>query len=141
MGPSGLQWATCSRLLLLGAMAWHGTLGAQLSCEFGVHVTANQLLAAGADLNEALHMTARRRGPNPAPQAQISPGGLGCVFWIGTAGSGQILDGPAVLRLGLPVQASSAAPLVDGLFSFRDQGRCHLRLRLAVVSVMGLGDA
>ncbi len=32
----------------------HGTLGAELAGEFGVHVTADQLLAAGANLNEAL---------------------------------------------------------------------------------------
>jgi uncharacterized membrane protein len=32
----------------------HGTLGAELAGEFGVHITADQLLAAGADLKEAL---------------------------------------------------------------------------------------
>lgn len=32
----------------------HGTLGAELAAEFGVHITADQLLAAGADLREAL---------------------------------------------------------------------------------------
>jgi len=32
----------------------HGTLGAELAGEFGVHVTADQLLAAGANLKEAL---------------------------------------------------------------------------------------
>ena len=32
----------------------HGTLGAELAAEFGVHITADQLLAAGADLTEAL---------------------------------------------------------------------------------------
>ena len=32
----------------------HGTLGAELAAEFGVHITADQLLAAGADLHEAL---------------------------------------------------------------------------------------
>ena len=32
----------------------HGTLGAELAGEFGVHVSADQLLAAGADLSEAL---------------------------------------------------------------------------------------
>jgi uncharacterized membrane protein len=35
-------------------MAWHGTLGAQLGVEFGVHVTASQLLGEGASLREAL---------------------------------------------------------------------------------------
>lgn len=38
-------------LLILGI---HGTLGAELAAEFGVHITADQLLAAGADLNEVL---------------------------------------------------------------------------------------
>lgn len=37
--------------VLLGV---HGTLGAQLAAEFGVHITAVQLLASGADLREAL---------------------------------------------------------------------------------------
>ena len=37
--------------LLLGL---HGTLGAQLAAEFGVHIAADQLLAAGADLHSAL---------------------------------------------------------------------------------------
>jgi len=32
----------------------HGTLGAELAAEFGVHITADQLLATGADLKEAL---------------------------------------------------------------------------------------
>ena len=32
----------------------HGTLGAELAAEFGVHITADQLLAAGADLKEVL---------------------------------------------------------------------------------------
>ena len=32
----------------------HGTLGAELAAEFGVHITADQLLAAGVDLKEAL---------------------------------------------------------------------------------------
>ncbi|MFM1812848.1 MAG: hypothetical protein RLZZ336_1786 [Cyanobacteriota bacterium] len=32
----------------------HGTLGAELAAEFGVHITADQLLAAGANLREAL---------------------------------------------------------------------------------------
>jgi uncharacterized membrane protein len=37
--------------LLIGL---HGTLGAELAAEFGVHITADQLLAAGADLKVAL---------------------------------------------------------------------------------------
>lgn len=32
----------------------HGTLGAQMVAEFGVHIAADQLLAAGADLHTAL---------------------------------------------------------------------------------------
>jgi uncharacterized membrane protein len=32
----------------------HGTLGAELAGEFGVHVTADQLVATGADLHQAL---------------------------------------------------------------------------------------
>ena len=32
----------------------HGTLGAELAGEFGVHITADQLLTSGADLNVAL---------------------------------------------------------------------------------------
>ncbi len=50
-----VQWSyLLVGLLLFGFMAWHGTLGAQLAVEFGVHVTASQLLGAGADLHEAL---------------------------------------------------------------------------------------
>jgi uncharacterized membrane protein len=41
-------------LLLFAVLAVHGTLGAQLAGEFGVHITADQLLANGADLKEAL---------------------------------------------------------------------------------------
>lgn len=41
-------------LLMFAVLAVHGTLGAQLAAEFGVHITADQLLAAGADLKEAL---------------------------------------------------------------------------------------
>ena len=32
----------------------HGTLGAELAGEFGVHITADQLLTSGADLRQAL---------------------------------------------------------------------------------------
>jgi len=32
----------------------HGTLGAELAAEFGVHITADQLLATGVDLHDAL---------------------------------------------------------------------------------------
>lgn len=41
-------------LVLFLVIGLHGTLGAELAAEFGVHVTADQLLAAGADLKEAL---------------------------------------------------------------------------------------
>ncbi|MFN7899724.1 MAG: DUF2231 domain-containing protein [Synechococcaceae cyanobacterium] len=41
-------------LSLFGVVGLHGTLGAELAAEFGVHVTADQLLAAGIDLREAL---------------------------------------------------------------------------------------
>ncbi len=43
-----------SGVLILVILAVHGTLGAELAAEFGVHITADQLLAAGADLNEVL---------------------------------------------------------------------------------------
>ncbi len=50
-----VQWSyLVVGLLLFGVIGLHGTLGAELAAEFGVHVTANQLLAAGADLREAL---------------------------------------------------------------------------------------
>ena len=41
-------------LALFLVIGLHGTLGAELAAEFGVHITADQLLAAGADLKEAL---------------------------------------------------------------------------------------
>jgi len=52
---SQVQWL----YLLVGlglflVIGLHGTLGAELAGEFGVHVTADQLLAAGANLREAL---------------------------------------------------------------------------------------
>ena len=50
-----VQWSyLLVGLLVFAMMAWHGTLGAQLGVEFGVHVTASQLLAEGASLREAL---------------------------------------------------------------------------------------
>ncbi len=50
-----VQWSYLMvGLLLFAVLAVHGTLGAELAAEFGVHVTADQLLAAGADLREAL---------------------------------------------------------------------------------------
>ena len=39
---------------MLLVMGLHGSLGAWLASDFGVHITADQLLAAGADLNEVL---------------------------------------------------------------------------------------
>jgi uncharacterized membrane protein len=41
-------------LALFLVLGLHGTLGAELAAEFGVHITADQLLAAGANLSEAL---------------------------------------------------------------------------------------
>lgn len=41
-------------LALFPIFGLHGTLGAELAAEFGVHIRADQLLAAGADLREAL---------------------------------------------------------------------------------------
>ncbi|MFM7229464.1 MAG: DUF2231 domain-containing protein [Cyanobacteriota bacterium] len=41
-------------LVLFLVIGLHGTLGAELAAEFGVHITADQLLAAGANLREAL---------------------------------------------------------------------------------------
>jgi uncharacterized membrane protein len=41
-------------LVLFLVIGLHGTLGAELAAEFGVHITADQLLAAGVDLKEAL---------------------------------------------------------------------------------------
>ena len=41
-------------LVLFLVIGLHGTLGAELAAEFGVHITADQLLASGADLSEAL---------------------------------------------------------------------------------------
>jgi uncharacterized membrane protein len=39
---------------MFALLGLHGTLGAQLAAEFGVHVAADQLLEAGADLHVAL---------------------------------------------------------------------------------------
>ena len=41
-------------LVLFLVIGLHGTLGAELAAEFGVHITADQLLAGGADLHEVL---------------------------------------------------------------------------------------
>jgi len=50
-----VQWLyLLAGLALFPVFGLHGTLGAELAAEFGVHITADQLLAAGADLKEAL---------------------------------------------------------------------------------------
>ncbi len=50
-----VQWSyLLAGLGLFVLIGLHGTLGAQLAGEFGVHVTADQLLAAGVNLREAL---------------------------------------------------------------------------------------
>jgi uncharacterized membrane protein len=50
-----VQWSYLALgIVMFALLGVHGTIGAQLAVEFGVHVTANQLLAAGADLREAL---------------------------------------------------------------------------------------
>jgi uncharacterized membrane protein len=50
-----VQWSyLLVGLLMFGVFGLHGTLGAELAAEFGVHITANQLLATGMDLREAL---------------------------------------------------------------------------------------
>jgi len=50
-----VQWIYLfAGVVIMGLLALHGTLGAQLAAEFGVHITADQLLAAGANLKESL---------------------------------------------------------------------------------------
>lgn len=50
-----VQWLyLLAGLVLFGVLGLHGTLGAELAGEFGVHITADQLLAAGANLKQAL---------------------------------------------------------------------------------------
>ncbi len=50
-----VQWSyLLTGLLMFVVVGVHGTLGAELAAEFGVHITADQLLAAGVDLREAL---------------------------------------------------------------------------------------
>jgi uncharacterized membrane protein len=50
-----VQWPyLLSGLVCFAVFGLHGTLGAELAAEFGVHVTADQLLAAGVDLTTAL---------------------------------------------------------------------------------------
>jgi uncharacterized membrane protein len=50
-----VQWLyLLAGLALFPVIGLHGTLGAELAAEFGVHITADQLLAAGIDLRQAL---------------------------------------------------------------------------------------
>jgi uncharacterized membrane protein len=50
-----VQWLyLLTGLALFPVFGLHGTLGAELAAEFGVHISADQLLAAGANLREAL---------------------------------------------------------------------------------------
>jgi uncharacterized membrane protein len=50
-----VQWLyLLAGLVMFGLLGLHGTLGAELAAEFGVHITADQLLAAGRNLREAL---------------------------------------------------------------------------------------
>jgi uncharacterized membrane protein len=50
-----VQWLyLLAGVAMMALLGLHGTLGAELAAEFGVHVTADQLLAAGQNLREAL---------------------------------------------------------------------------------------
>jgi len=50
-----VQWLyLLAGLALFPVLGLHGTLGAELAAEFGVHISADQLLAAGRDLRTAL---------------------------------------------------------------------------------------
>lgn len=50
-----VQWSyLLAGMSMFALVGLHGTLGAELAAEFGVHITADQLLAAGANLKEAL---------------------------------------------------------------------------------------
>jgi uncharacterized membrane protein len=50
-----VQWLYLAvGVLMFALLGLHGTLGAQLAAEFGVHIAADQLLQAGADLHSAL---------------------------------------------------------------------------------------
>ena len=49
--PPNMVLVGLAMFLIIGL---HGTLGAELAGEFGVHIAADQLLAAGADLKVAL---------------------------------------------------------------------------------------
>jgi uncharacterized membrane protein len=46
-----VQWSyLVAGLGIFGLMFAHGTLGAQLAAEFGVHISADRLIRAGEDL-------------------------------------------------------------------------------------------
>ncbi|NUN66235.1 DUF2231 domain-containing protein [Pseudanabaena biceps] len=48
-----VQWSyIVAGLFIFGIMFAHGTLGAQLASEFGVHITADRLLQTGKSLND-----------------------------------------------------------------------------------------
>jgi uncharacterized membrane protein len=50
-----VQWLYLAvGVVMYAVIGLHGTLGAQLAAEFGVHIAADQLLQAGADLHTAL---------------------------------------------------------------------------------------
>ncbi|MEY4297745.1 MAG: hypothetical protein RLZZ423_924 [Cyanobacteriota bacterium] len=50
-----VQWIyLAAGVLMYALLGLHGTLGAQLAAEFGVHIAADQLLQAGADLHITL---------------------------------------------------------------------------------------
>ena len=50
-----VQWSyLLVGLVLFLVIGLHGTLGAELAGEFGVHITADQLVATGTDLHQAL---------------------------------------------------------------------------------------
>lgn len=56
--PRQVQWIYLfAGLLLLGFMFVHGTLGAQLGAEFGVHNTAGHLLRQGENPNQILQQS------------------------------------------------------------------------------------
>lgn len=53
--PRKVQWSyLLAGVVLLGVLYLHGTLGAQLGDEFGIHNTATQLLRQGENPNEIL---------------------------------------------------------------------------------------
>ncbi|MFZ9464041.1 MAG: DUF2231 domain-containing protein, partial [Vulcanococcus sp.] len=50
-----VQWLYLAvGVVMFALIGLHGTLGAQMAAEFGVHIAADQLLQAGADLHTAL---------------------------------------------------------------------------------------